>query len=74
MRWDDGGVDGRRSSWIGRSTRKAALVGMFALAVLASPVALPIRMLIARRQRPSETTEQVVRAQASSDRTLPSTV
>ena len=49
-------------------------MGLFILAVLASPVALPIRMLIARRQRPAETTEQVVRAERSSGQTLPSTV
>jgi len=49
-------------------------VGLFILAVLASPVALPIRMLIARRQRPTETTEQVVRVERSSGQTLPSTV
>jgi hypothetical protein len=49
--------------------RKTALVAMFALAVVAAPVALPIRMLIARRQRPPQTTEQVVRAVRSSDPT-----
>jgi hypothetical protein len=59
-------VDGR-SSLVGRSLRKVALVAMFALAVVAAPVALPIKMLIARRQRPSETTEQVARV----DRTAP---
>ena len=63
-----------RSSWVGRSLRKAALVGLFILAVLASPVALPIRMLIARRQRPTQTTEQAVRVERSSGQTLPSTV
>jgi hypothetical protein len=46
---------------------------MFLLAVLASPVALPIRMLIARRQRPTVTTEQVVRVHSSSGQTLPRT-
>lgn len=63
-----------RSSWVGRSLRKAALVGLFILAVLASPVALPIRMLIARRQRPTGTTEQVVRVERSSGQPLPSAV
>lgn len=63
-----------RSSWVGRSLRKAALVGLFILAVLASPVALPIRMLIARRQRPTETTEQVVRVERSSGQPLPSAI
>jgi len=63
-----------RSSWVGRSLRKAALVGLFILAVLASPVALPIRMLIARRQRPTETTEQVVRVERPSGQPLPSAV
>jgi hypothetical protein len=43
--------------------RKTALVAMFALAVVAAPVALPIRMLIARRQRPIQTTEHVVRVE-----------
>lgn len=52
---------------MGRSLRKVALVAMFALAVVAAPVALPIKMLIAHRQRPSETTEQVARV----DRTAP---
>ncbi len=42
---------------------------MFALAVVAAPVALPIRMLIARRQRPTQTTEQVVRSVRSSEPT-----
>ncbi len=50
-----------RSGVVGRSLRKVALVALFILAVLASPVALPIRMLIARRQRPTQMTEQVVR-------------
>lgn len=54
-----------RSSWVGRGLRKTALVALFILAVLASPVALPIRMLIARRQRPTETTEQVLRTERS---------
>jgi len=67
-------VTGTRGSWAARSLRKAALVGLFFLAVLASPVALPIRMLIARRQRPTETTEQVMRTGSSSGQTLPSTV
>ncbi len=57
-----------------RGLRKLALVAMMLLAVVASPVALPIRMLIARRQRPTETTEQVVEAERSNVRTLPSTV
>jgi hypothetical protein len=47
---------------------------MFVLAVLASPVALPIRMMIARRQRPTVTTEQVVRLRSPSGQTLPRTV
>lgn len=38
---------------------------MFALAVLVAPVALPIRMLIARRQRPAQMTEQVVPQESS---------
>jgi hypothetical protein len=46
---------------------------MFLLAVLASPVALPIRMLIARRQRPTQTTEQIARAETPSG-TLPPSV
>lgn len=45
------------------------LVAMFAAAAVAAPVALPIRMLIARRQRPIQTTEQVVRL----DRAVPLT-
>ena len=49
-------------------------MALFILAVLASPVALPIRMLIARRQRPTETTEQVARTERSTMRTLPSTL
>jgi len=44
-------------------------VALFILAVLASPVALPIRMLIARRQRPIETTEQVVPTERRSGQT-----
>jgi ABC-type phosphate/phosphonate transport system permease subunit len=67
-------VGGKPGSWFGRNMRKAALVGMFVLAVLASPVALPIKMLIARRQRPTVTTEQVVRLRSPSGRTLPRTV
>jgi hypothetical protein len=66
-------VSAKPGTWFGRNARKAALVGMFVLAVLASPVALPIRMLIARRQRPTVTTEQVVRIHASSGQTLPRT-
>lgn len=54
---------------VGRTLRKTALVAMFALAVVAAPVALPIRMLIARRQRPIHTTEQVARV----DRAVPLT-
>lgn len=54
--------------------RKTALVVLFALAAVAAPVALPIRMLIARRQRPVQTTEHVVRADAVAESTLPSTV
>lgn len=53
--------------------RKIALVALFALAVLVSPVALPIRMLIARRQRPVQTTEQVDRATRVAEATLPAT-
>lgn len=60
--------------FLGRSMRKIALVALFALAVLASPVALPIRMLIARRQRPVQTTEQVVRATPAAEATLPATL
>lgn len=66
-------MSGIRGSWFGRSTRKAALVGMLILAVLVSPVALPIRMLIARRQRPTVTTEQILRVYSSSGQTLPRT-
>lgn len=66
-------MSAKPGSWFGRSARKAALVGMFILAVLASPVALPIKMLIARRQRPTVTTEQVVRVHSASGRTLPRT-
>lgn len=54
--------------------RKVALVAMFALAVVASPVALPIRMLIARRHRPTETTEQVLPHEHVAETTLPSRV
>jgi hypothetical protein len=67
--WHDGGVSHGRRGLVARSVRKTALVAMFALAVVAAPVALPIRMLIARRQRPTQTTEQVVRAVRSSDPT-----
>lgn len=35
------------------------------LAAVIAPVAVPIRMLIARRQRPSTRTEQVVRIDRS---------
>ena len=66
-------MSGTAGSWFARSARKTALVGMFILALLASPVALPIRMLIARRQRPTVTTEQVVRIHASSSQALPRT-
>jgi ABC-type phosphate/phosphonate transport system permease subunit len=57
-----------------RGLRKAALVALMLVAAVAAPVALPIRMLIARRNRPTETTEQVVRDQDAVARTLPSTV
>lgn len=52
--------------------RKVTLVLLMLLAVVVSPVALPIRMLIARRQRPTELTEQVVHAERTNVRTLPS--
>ncbi|HEU4527935.1 MAG TPA: hypothetical protein VFT80_08405 [Actinomycetota bacterium] len=58
-----------RGGIVGRSLRRIALVAMFAAAAVAAPVALPIRMLIARRQRPIQTTEQVVRL----DRAVPLT-
>lgn len=51
-----------------RSIRKTVLVAMFILAVIAAPIALPIRMLIARRQRPIQTTEQVVRVDRAQPR------
>ena len=47
--------------FVARSMRKTVLVAMFILAVIAAPIALPIRMLVARRQRPIQTTEQVGR-------------
>lgn len=57
-----------------RGLRKLALVLLMLFAVVVSPVALPIRMLIARRQRPTQLTEQVVHAERSNVRTLPSTL
>lgn len=65
---------GARPGWAARGFRKLALVVLMLMAAVAAPVALPIRMLIARRQRPTETTEQVVRRQDASVRPLPSTV
>jgi archaellin len=64
---------GARPGRTARGLRKLALVAIMLVAAVAAPVALPIRMLIARRQRPTATTEQVVRRQDASARTLPST-
>ncbi|HEU4355651.1 MAG TPA: hypothetical protein VFT27_08695 [Actinomycetota bacterium] len=57
-----------RRGFVARSIRKTVLVAMFILAVIAAPIALPIRMLIARRQRPIQTTEQVVRVDRAQPR------
>ena len=67
-------MTGGRAGWAGRGFRKVALVALMLMAAVAAPVALPIRMLIARRQRPTETTEQVVRRQDATGRTFPATV
>jgi hypothetical protein len=48
-------------------TRKVALVALLILAAVVAPIAVPIRMLIARRQRPTTRTEQVVRTDRSGD-------
>jgi len=56
------------SAWIPSAAaraRKVAFVVFMILAAVIAPVAVPIRMLIARRQRPSTRTEQVVRVDRS---------
>ena len=71
--WDDADVNERLGHRAARNVRKAALVALMILAAVVAPVALPIRMIIARRQRETIRTEQVVRTDRVAETTLPST-